>query len=109
MAGTTPERDWKYMKKIKDDLLVALCNRINKQSSVILAETGVSEHEKYLKLYSHVEDSDRIVANCFNDWRRSTLFMKILEIKHHGLLTPDQLEGLSAETLEKLKALEQNF
>lgn len=109
MAQSIPERDWKYMKKIHDDLLATLCDHINKQSSAVLAESGVSEYEKHLKLYKHVKDSDYIVALCFNDWRRSTLFMKILEIKHQGLITPIQLQGLSMETQERLKGLEQHL
>ncbi len=109
MAVATSERDWKYMKKIKDDLLGALCGRINRQSVAILTRSHDSEHEKYLKLYKHIEESDRVIANCFDDWRRSSLLTKIVEIKHHELLTPAQLQQLSTETQERLKSLEQYF
>ena len=89
MARSTPERDWKYMRKIHDDLLVRLCERINKKSIAILKEGIGSEHEKYLKLYKHIQNSDRIIADCFNDWRRSTLIMKLTAIQHHDLLNLD--------------------
>jgi hypothetical protein len=42
----------------------------------------------------------------FNDWRRLTLFVKVLEITYHGLLTPTQMQELSEEAQDKLKALE---
>jgi len=109
MAGTTPERDWKYMKKIKDELLATLCERINNQAVAILTESDNSEHQEYLKLYDHIEESNHVIAICFNDWRRSTLFMKILEIKHQGLLTAAQLQELSGQTQEKLRALEDHL
>ena len=65
MAKSIPERDWKFMKRIKDELLATLCDRINKQAASILSEQGCSEHEKYINLYKHVETSDHLVATCF--------------------------------------------
>jgi hypothetical protein len=109
MTVMTPERDWKYMTKIKDAVLARLCDRINTKASTILADMECTAHKKYLSLYGHVQDSDRIMAICFDDWHRSTLFIKILEIKHQDLLTPEQLQGLSTETKEKLKTLEQDL
>jgi predicted transcriptional regulator len=105
MAKSVTERDWKFMKGIKDELLASLCDRINKQSAAILSESACSEHEKYAKLYKHVEESDHLVATCFNDWRRSTLFMKLLEIENQELLTPEQYESLSEDTQERLQRM----
>jgi predicted transcriptional regulator len=105
MAKLVTERDWKYMKGIKDELLASLCDRINKRSAAILSESACSEHEKYAKLYKHVEESDHLVATCFNDWRRSTLFMKLLEIDNQELLTPEQYKSLSKETRERLQRM----
>ena len=65
------ESDWKYLRKIEADLLATLCNRINTKSQKILNEGSLSEHEKYLNLYRHIKKSDKIIADCFNDWRRS--------------------------------------
>ena len=107
MAGSIPEHDWKYMKKIKDDLLAILCQRINRRSVVILNEDKGSEYEKYLKHYEHVKNSDRIVAECFNDWRRSTLILKLIALQHHELMTEEQVEQLSGDTQQKLKAFKE--
>ena len=73
MNGAFPEKDWKYLRTIHDEMLAALCGRINAESAAILAAKGPSEHEKYLKLFRHVHDSDDIVAACFNDWSRSRI------------------------------------
>ncbi len=48
MAFSPPERDWKYMRKIENDLLASLCKRINNESMDILREGKGSEHDKYL-------------------------------------------------------------
>ena len=105
MAESMSERDWKYMKKIKADLLASLCERINKKSIAILQEKAGSEYERYLKHYKNVQDSDRIIAECFNDWRRSTLLMKLATLQRHALISQEQLEQLSEDSQRKLAAL----
>ena len=106
MAPTIPERDWKYIKKVKAELLSALCKQINGQAMDILKSEANSEHERYGRLYRHVQDSDGIVADCFDDWRRSTLIMKLIALQGHGLLTSDHMQNLSGETQKRLRALE---
>jgi hypothetical protein len=48
MAVARSERDWKYMKKIRDDLLRALCERINRQSVAMLKG---SEDLEFMKIF----------------------------------------------------------
>ena len=107
MAPPTAERDWKYMKKVKEDLLATLCEQINGQSMNILKSEANSERERYGRLYQHVQDSDDIVADCFDDWRRSTLLMKLVALQRQGLLTSDHMQHLSEETQKRLKALKE--
>ncbi len=104
MSRSTPERDWKYMRSVHDDLLATLCERINSQSSAILADFDGSEHDKYLALYQHLQDSDRIIGDCFNDLKRSNLMMKFCALKRYGILTPEHIEELSPETQDRIKA-----
>ena len=107
MAPPIPERDWKYMKKVKEDLLATLCEQINGHAMDILKSEANSERERYGRLYQHVQDSDYIVADCFDDWRRSTLLMKLVALQRHGLLTSDHMQHLSEETQKRLKALKE--
>jgi len=100
-----PERDWKYMKKVKEGLLATLCEQINGQAVDILKSEPNSERERYGRLYQHVQDSDDIVADCFDDWRRSTLLMKLVALQRHGLLPSDHMQHLSEETQKRLKAV----
>ena len=45
--------------------------------------------------------ADDMVADCFNDWRRSTLLEKLGFLLHHDLLTPEEYAGLPEETFDK--------
>ena len=107
MSQSTPERDWKYIRTVHDDLLATLCERINRQSADLLATFVGSEHEKYLALYRHVHDSDEIIGDCFNDLKRSNLVMKLAAMQHHGLLLREHTEHLSPETQQRLQVLKQ--
>jgi hypothetical protein len=56
MSWNPPERDWKYIRSVSDDLLAALCGRINRECLSILKKNSTSEHDKYLALYRHVKE-----------------------------------------------------
>ena len=97
-----PERDWKYMRGLKPELLDQLCRQINAQTVQILSDDQASPHESYRKAFDHIHDSDRIIADCFDDWRRSTLRNKLQFLLYHDLLSPEQYAGLTEETREFL-------
>ncbi|UFS69298.1 hypothetical protein LPW11_15530 [Geomonas sp. RF6] len=105
MSLSLPERDWKYLRNLRETLLATLYRRINESAAQILASATLSEHEKYVKLYKHMEDSDRVVADCFDDWRRSNLLIKLLLLRQHKLLSEEQLSGLSGEVRARLQLL----
>jgi hypothetical protein len=107
MAGSIPESDWKYIKGIKDHLLDVLCQQINRKSVAILTENKDSEYERYLRNFKYIQKSDRIIAECFDDWRRSSLMQKLIALQYHALLTEEHIEQLSDETQVKLNALKQ--
>ena len=105
MTIQVSESDWKYLRERKVDFLSTLCGRINEQSKYILNDQSVSEHEKYLKLYNYIKRSDKIVADCFNDWRRSNIWLKIQFLRHHGILTDEHLNQMS----DSLRALVEHY
>lgn len=95
------ERDWKYLRSIHDELLATLCARINQKSLEILQRPHVSEPDKYQQLYRHLQDSDQLVAECFDDWRRSTMWLTLRILYSRGLLRPEHVSHLT----EPAKAL----
>ncbi|WP_462270594.1 hypothetical protein [Desulfobacter sp.] len=104
-AAKIPEKDWKYLRKIEPDMLATLCGRINERSKTILNEKDKSEYKKYLQLYKHIKQSDKVVADCFNDWRRSNIWLKILLLRQHNLLTDENLDQMSDQCKAILQTL----
>ena len=100
-----PERDWQYLRRVQGQLLEALCDRINGEASRIMANHYLKEHEKFLQLYAHVVTQNAVVADCFDDWRRSNIFLKLLLLRENRLLTDEHLSKLSAETQRRLNTV----
>lgn len=93
-----PERDWKYLRSVKDELLEALCYRINDGARRIVADQAYGQHERFLRLYGYIMEQNEVVVDCFDDWRRSNILAKLFHLRHHGLLTDEHLARLSAQT-----------
>ena len=100
-----PERDWKYLRGVKGELLEALCHRINDGARHIVADQASGQHERFLRLYGHLMEGNEVVADCFDDWRRSNILDKLLALRWHRLLTDEHLSRLSAETQDRINRL----
>lgn len=109
MTGAIHERDWKYLRSIHDELLHELCLRINRKAVELATAEGKNPHERYLALYRHIRESDDIVAQCFNDWRRSVVGRIILSLRHNRLLTDEHVKHLSPEAQEWLSLVESSM
>ncbi len=97
------ERDWKYLRSIEAELLETLSRRNNDELRKLLAEDGKSESEKRRAIFRLVREQDKVVAHCFDDWRRSRIAETCLALVHHELLTPEQLAKLSPEARDWIK------
>jgi hypothetical protein len=109
MEGQIQERDWKYLRMIHDELIDELCSRILSKSVTLAAEGKERPHQRYLKLYRYIQESDDLVAECFNDWRRSTISNRILSLRQHRLLADEHVKNLSEKAQEWLRMVEENF
>ena len=54
-----------------------------------------SKHEKYLKIYEYIHKRDKIIRDVFNEYRRSTAKLSILQIHNLGLFKPEEFNQFS--------------
>jgi hypothetical protein len=101
-----PEHDWKYLKSIQPELLEILCKQINEQASRIVSDSSLSHHDKFLRLFDHVMEMNGIVADCFDDWRRSKILYNLLALRRRQLLTAEHISRLSEETRDRIDLLD---
>ncbi len=101
-----PESDWKKLRDMRDKALNRLCARIltNIEIRCRLERASGSPHKAYGQIYALVRDSDKIVAELFDDWRRSTVLWVLCGWVREGLLTRDEFECLSEETKNSVRS-----
>ena len=99
-----PEEDWKFMRALKSTLLERLCERINQATVRILDDPAKTAYERYLDVFVKMQKDDMEVANAFDDWRRSTLSTRIIEIFRQGLFTDSEIQGFTQQTRDHIDA-----
>lgn len=99
-----PETDWKYMRALKPVLLGRLCERINQATVRVLNDSAKTAYERYLDIFEKMRKDDMDVASAFDDWRRSTISIRIMEIFRQGLFTDSEIQGFTQQTKERIDA-----
>lgn len=100
-----PERDWKHLSRLKPMALDRLCHRILAEAQALIG-TGADGkyHTTYLALYRRIQAQDQVVADCFNDWRRSQAQFLLIEWRRHHLITDEEYAGFSDATRAAVEA-----
>ncbi|MDF1741247.1 MAG: hypothetical protein P1U86_18945 [Verrucomicrobiales bacterium] len=76
-------------------MLEALTMRINRAAAEILESEDSSASEKYYRLYDHIKASDRIIADCFDGWKRSSISIFASNLLREDLISDDTLGRFS--------------
>ena len=97
-----PEADWKYMRALKSTLVERLCERINQKTLSMLNDPAKTAYERYLDIFEKTQKDDMDVASAFDDWRRSTISIRIMEIFRQGLFTDSEIQGFTQQTRERI-------
>lgn len=100
-----PEKDWKYLRKIQNDLLNKACNKIFFEIDSLLKERKANDHGTYLRLWDILRKKDRELSEMFDDLKRSNALLKITNMLDYGVLTEEQLMNFSNSTREKVHGL----
>lgn len=101
MIDKIKESDWKYLNRLKPVLLERAFARINKEAALILKKGKDGEQRPvYHAMYKHYNREDEMIAECFDDYRRSMAKARILSLVRHGIMSDEELEGFSEDTKE---------
>ncbi len=93
-----PEKDWKLLRSIKDDLLNSACEEIFKKVDSISKSRSNSQHSAYLELWDLIDKEDDKIGEMFNDLKRRNAVLKLVSLSIHGVLPAEQLSRFSKET-----------
>ena len=81
------------------------CQKACEQAATIASATDGSAHERYLKLFRHIEKTDKKIARTFDDVRRSAAMEQILLIDSLRLWSPEELQRFSPDIQDLVRAL----
>lgn len=91
-------------RRLHNIALDRYCQRVVEEVQLAAACNG-SYYDCYLKLFRLIRDRDQTMARAFNDPRRSTALVLLLNIIDEGLLTDDELKQFSQEFQSRIDAI----
>ena len=103
------ESDWKYLRKIKDEILNRHCDAILEVIDLIIENRKGEEHKSYIQIYRLLENKDKEIAVTYNDLKRSNAIEKIYLMRKHLAMTDEEFSKFSVETkdlVDHLQSLE---
>jgi hypothetical protein len=103
--GDFHEADWKTLRALQPVLLDRLCTRIMDELRGVMDDTGMTAHQRYLKLFKLLDERNDEVAAGFDDMRRSRAIQRLANIYELGLFTDDELERFTPKTRDSFIGL----
>jgi hypothetical protein len=97
MFAEIRESDWKAFRQVHTAALDRFCEKVLGEITSFVSDTTKTPHERYLEIYKLIRERDRMLANAFNDVRRSTALLQLSIIHSHGLLTEEEMARFSPE------------
>lgn len=97
------EHDWKILKQVKAAALERACAGILEELRKTSAADGMTSHGRYLAVWDLIERRNRELALAFDDYRRSTAFIRLTTLRQRGLLTDEEYSRFSLQTREMVE------
>jgi len=98
------ESDWKQWRRLAPILLNRFCDSVVASSAKFSAEAGTG-HERYLALYRFIDESNRKIADVFDNRRRSNALFQIAAAVSNGIMTAGEVASFSEETRERVRMI----
>ena len=99
-----PEKDWKQLRAIQSEKLALACERILAAAESIAKQRKDNEHEAFLKLWDETNRGNKLIAELFDDIRRSNAIFKLIAWRKNSLLSDAELALFSEETQEAIRS-----
>lgn len=93
-----PESDWKVLKQVKTTALERVCARILEELRKTSGTGGKTNHERYLAVWDLLGCRNGDLVAAFDDYRRSTAFIRLTTLRRRGYLTDAEFLRFSPQT-----------
>ena len=104
MHNQIKESDWKVFKELRPLALQRYCEKVMGDVNEIIRDSDKDAYDRYSKMYKIVRDGDKKLADMFDGFSRSRAFTQLLMYYEQGLLNEEEIDQLSDETRERIRA-----
>jgi hypothetical protein len=92
------EADWKILRKLHPVALGRFCQSVLTEIESVSMDQSKSSHQRYLDIYQLVKRRDKLIADTFDDARRSVALFQLTAMRRQGLLFDEEFLQFSQET-----------
>ncbi|GGD65938.1 hypothetical protein [Lacimicrobium alkaliphilum] len=95
------ESDWKKFKIIKEKAIERFCTETLEEFGQIISNSEEHIHNRYLQLYTQVQDRNKEMARIFDGHSRNNAWCQLIAMRARGLADESLLAELSEEFLQQ--------
>ena len=97
------ESDWKYFRSQLDTWRERYLSKVNQKLASILSDNKLNETDKFWKIKKACEQKERVLFNCFDDIRRSTMILRLAEMYKNKVITTEDLQAFQDESIKQVE------
>lgn len=94
--------DWKHYQQLHALALERFCQGVLDNAQTIAKNQDLSAHDRYRTLYRMMQSRDKDLAAAFNTDRPSDVWLSLLLMVHHDLLSDGELSVLSEDLRRRI-------
>lgn len=98
------ESDWKLFRSKLDELRERFLNKQNIKLTKYLTDPSKTSTEQFWDSFEEMKNIESILKLCLDGYSRSKMFLHILAMYRHGMMTDEDLQQFSEETQKSVKA-----
>ncbi len=100
------DRDWRLFTELRERARVRFAEETLERTLRVVLDEALSAPDRQEAMQSLITERSREKNALFNDYRRSTVTLRLHMMVQHGLLTDEELDPLSLEIRRKLTITE---
>ena len=105
MAKEVPEADWRSFRILRERALERFAEQVLDELASVCSDRSRGAHVRYLEIHRVLKERDRAMASAFDYLSRSRMLLQLATMTSLGLVSEDDLEGMSRATRDRVRLL----
>lgn len=100
-----PEKDWKKLRSIEEDLLDNACGVALANIKTLIDKRQGGNYKTFKNLWGAIKDEDKKIGHMFDDMKRSEAMLRIVFMFKYNIINEDLLGEFGDETQSFVKKM----